>query len=144
MIRLEPTTGLEPVTPSLPRTCAADCATWAPTNLTRFDHKEKALWSGRRDSNPQHRAWKARALPFAPRPLDTLEIELVQGEGFEPPKGTEPAGFTARCIWPLCHPCTASPSLSKSRGAGGGIRTHDLLITSQLLYHLSYTGTLLE
>jgi hypothetical protein len=25
-------------------------------------------------------------------------------------------------------------------GAGSGTRTHDLLITSQLLYQLSYTG----
>ena len=32
------------------------------------------------------------------------------------------------------------PDIKKINGAGDGTRTRDLLITSQLLYQLSYTG----
>jgi hypothetical protein len=35
----------------------------------------------------------------------------------------------------LARCCFSTPPV-----AGGGIRTRDLLITNQLLYHLSYTG----
>ena len=43
-------------------------------------------------------------------------------------------GFTVRPLWPLGNPSTLK------NGAGDGTRTRDLLITSQLLYQLSYTG----
>src|SRR5262245_15108023 len=51
---VEPTTGIEPVTPSLPRTCS----TTEPRGLLPPDE----LWSGKRDSNPRPSAWKADAL----------------------------------------------------------------------------------
>ena len=41
-----------------------------------------------------------------------------------------------RIIYKLSH-----LSLLIKNGAGGKTRTHDLLITNQLLYQLSYTGT---
>src|SRR5881628_2149610 len=41
-------------------------------------------WSGRRDSNPRHPAWKARALPTELLPLKSLSYKrMVEGEGFE-------------------------------------------------------------
>ena len=36
------------------------------------------------------------------------------------------------------------PKLSMLFGAGGVTRTHDLLITNQLLYRLSYTSTFVQ
>lgn len=55
-------------------------------------------WSGKRDSNSRHSAWKADALPTE------LFPHLVQGEGFEPSKAC--AGrFTVCSHWPLGHPC---------------------------------------
>jgi hypothetical protein len=48
------------------------------------------LWSGKRDSNPRPRAWKARALPtelFPPTQEPNTPCEsLVERGGFEPPK----------------------------------------------------------
>src|SRR6516165_4476532 len=56
-------------------------------------------WSGKRDSNPRHSAWKADALPselFPPK-------FLVEGVGFEPTKAR--AGrFTVCSLWPLGYP----------------------------------------
>ena len=48
---IEPMTGFEPVTSSLPRKCST-------TELHRRDQKK----SGKRDSNPRPSAWKADAL----------------------------------------------------------------------------------
>ncbi len=42
-------------------------------------------------------------------------------------------GFTVRPLWPLGNP-------SSFYGASDGTRTRNLLITSQLLYQLSYAG----
>lgn len=57
-------------------------------------------------------------------------------------------GHDARRVYSPVHLATLPPlhhPFSKIHlGAGGGIRTHDLLITSQPLYHLSYTGLLME
>ena len=54
-----------------------------------------SLWSGRRDSNPRHPAWKASALPtellphisFAdsPKPESENQQFMVGARGFEPP-----------------------------------------------------------
>ena len=44
---------------------------------------------------------------------------------------------------PDALPSCATPRYKKINGAGDGTRTRDLLITSQLLYQLSYTGTAL-
>ena len=46
--------------------------------------------------------------------------------------------FTVCPLWPLGN----SPILVCFGGAGGRIRTPDLLITNQLLYRLSYTSVL--
>jgi hypothetical protein len=53
---IEPMTGFEPVTSSLPRKCST-------TEL----HRQK---SGRRDSNPRPSAWKANALSTELLPQD--------------------------------------------------------------------------
>src|SRR6476661_5255149 len=48
-------------------------------------------WSGRRDSNPRHPAWKASALPTELLPLNPLpdaRIGMVEGGGFEPPQAS--------------------------------------------------------
>ena len=57
---------------------------------------------------------------------------VVRG-GFEPPK-------LARQIYSLIPLATREPHLTIFAGAGTKSRTRDLLITSQLLYQLSYTG----
>ena len=62
----------------------------------------------------------------------------VEGGGFEPPKCMH-GRFTVCSLWPLGH---SSKYLSRLGflGAGGGTRTRDLLITSQVLYQLSYAS----
>ena len=59
---------------------------------------------------------------------------MVEGEGFEPSK----AQLTDLQSAPFGH--SGTPPLKSKTGAGDGTRTRDLLITSQLLYQLSYTG----
>ena len=61
------------------------------------------------------------------------------GGGFEPPK-------LARQIYSLIPLATREPhhNFTVSTGAGTRSRTPDLLITSQLLYLLSYTGITVE
>lgn len=107
------------------------------------------MWSGKRDSNSQPSAWKADALaielfpPVCRSPLTVFTcllqpcqlFHLVEGGGFEPPKSHDDR-FTVCSLWPLGN----SPILNF--GAGGRIRTPDLLITNQLLYQLSYTSTI--
>src|SRR5579884_2251469 len=58
-------------------------------------------WSGKRDSNPRPRAWKARALPTELFPLSCpYPSKVVERGGFEPPKAS--AGrFTVCSLWPL-------------------------------------------
>jgi hypothetical protein len=51
----------------------------------------------------------------------------------------EDSGFTVRPIWPLWN-----LPISLNQRAREGTRTHDLLITNQLLYQLSYSGNDLE
>ncbi len=60
---------------------------------------------------------------------------MVVGGGFEPPK-------LARQIYSLIPLATREPHHQGhfANGAGTKSRTRDLLITSQLLYQLSYTG----
>ncbi len=110
-------TGFEPVTSSLPR-----------KHSTPELHRPKVL-SGRRDSNPQHSAWKAEALPIELLPHLTfyqkkaVELQIynycfiqpkekhslslrpllkksVGREGFEPPKSKD-SRFTVCPRWPL-------------------------------------------
>ena len=56
---------------------------------------------------------------------------MVEGEGFEPSKA-EPSDLQSD---PFGH--SGTPPMN---GAGTKSRTRDLLITSQLLYQLSYAG----
>lgn len=56
----------------------------------------------------------------------------MEGEGFEPSKA-KPADLQSAPVDRLGTP-------PKLLGAGSRSRTHDLLITSQLLYQLSYAG----
>ena len=63
---------------------------------------------------------------------------LVEEDGFEPSKA-KPADLQSV---PFGHLGTPPYSVvRKEGGAGGRIRTPDLLITNQLLYQLSYTST---
>ncbi len=66
-------------------------------------------------------------------PLNYAPKIMVEGGGFEPPNPKE------RIYSPSC--LATSLPLQIEDGAGERSRTLDLLITSQLLYQLSYTGT---
>ena len=96
---------------------------------------------------PASSAWKAEVIatiPYPPMPADLasqhplqnkLRLMVVRG-GFEPPK-------LARQIYSLIPLATREPHHNHfiaPTGAGTRSRTQDLLITSQLLYQLSYTG----
>ena len=63
---------------------------------------------------------------------------MVEGDGFEPPN-PEGADLQSAAFSHFATP----PHISEN-GAGDRSRTHDLLITSQLLYQLSYTGKYLK
>jgi hypothetical protein len=60
---------------------------------------------------------------------------MVEGGGFEPPN-PEGADLQSAAFGRFANP----PCEWRRDGAGERIRTPDLLITSQLLYQLSYTG----
>ena len=62
---------------------------------------------------------------------------MVEEDGFEPSKA-KPADLQSV---PFGHLGTPPYSICGKGGAGGRIRTPDLLITNQLLYRLSYTST---
>ena len=63
---------------------------------------------------------------------------MVEEDGFEPSKA-KPADLQSV---PFGHLGTPPYSVGRKKGgAGGRIRTPDLLITNQLLYQLSYTST---
>lgn len=78
---------------------------------------------------PSRLAWKARALPLS------YTRKFGGGRRIRTFEGAA-NGFTVRPLWPLGNP---SWSLN---GAGDGTRTRNLLITSQLLFQLSYTSLL--
>ena len=64
---------------------------------------------------------------------DGVTVFLVEEGGFEPPKSVTTDLQSA--------PFGRSGTPPYSIGAGGRIRTPDLLITNQLLYQLSYTSS---
>ena len=65
---------------------------------------------------------------------------MVEGGGFEPPKSSDDR-FTVCSLWPLGNPSRRRLFLTYFLlGAGDGTRTRNLLITSQLLYQLSYAS----
>ncbi len=111
-------------------------------------------WSGRRGSNSRHAAWKAAALPTELLPhvgMYTTSFEVKYGgerriRTFETfVAELQSAPFDRSGISPLSHlfQCHSFNSTSRLSGAGTRIRTVDLLITSQLLYQLSYAGSFL-
>ena len=144
--KMEPTTGIEPVNLFLTkealyrlsyvgRKCNLVMVTPEPCSRKRFNKKVKALaWSGRRDSNSRHPAWKAGALPTELLPLACLSnktcslhptyMVVVVGGGFEPPKAW-PADLQSA---PFDH--SGTPPFFVF-GASGGTRTPDPLITNQ-------------
>ena len=64
--------------------------------------------------------------------------DVVEEDGFEPSKA-KPADLQSV---PFGHLGTPPYEVAKEKGgAGGRIRTPDLLITNQLLYQLSYTSS---
>ena len=69
-------------------------------------------------------------------------LHSMERGGFEPPKAN--AGrFTVCSLWPLGHLSEPRQGIGANEllhGADGRSRTDDLLITSQLLYLLSYIG----
>jgi hypothetical protein len=78
---------------------------------------------------------KVSRRPWWFRTADTLDrysskaIRVVLGEGFEPPKAQ------GRLIYSQMRLTTSLSQHIHFNGANGGIRTHDLLFTKQLLYH---------
>ena len=90
------------------------------------------------------RLCRATGAAFTPAPLrirprrrktatpDGVTVFLVEEGGFEPPKSVTTDLQSA--------PFGRSGTPPYSIGAGGRIRTPDLLITNQLLYQLSYTS----
>jgi hypothetical protein len=102
----EPTTGIEPVTSSLPRKhSTAELSRQKIKKITNEQTFVIFLWSGRRGSNSRHSAWKADALPtellpqflfpknvgkrFANAINKTSSKKSVGRAGFEPAKFTQ-------------------------------------------------------
>ena len=79
---------------------------------------------------------KLTTSPIELHPLEN-HIYLVEGGGFEPPKA-EPSDLQSD---PFDRSGTP-PLIYFFIGAGTRIRTRDLLITSQLLYQLSYASNI--
>ncbi len=114
-------------------------------------------WSGRRGSNSRPSAWKADALPIELLPhhrkflkpiLPSQKIiqaltpkKTFGGEGRIRTFEGNASRFTVCPVWPLRYLSAVNPQPKKAIGAGNGTRTRNLLITSQLLYQLSYAST---
>ena len=122
--------GIEPMTSSLPRMRST-------TELRRLVQAATRTWSGRRDSNPQHLAWKASALPLRyARPVcDALEYWvrpvsassrlfqiLVLGEGFEPSQSLSPPGLQPGAINHSTTPALHRTRLKPARLSRGSIQ----------------------
>jgi hypothetical protein len=76
----------------------------------------------------------------------SYQFLVVDGVGFEPTNFVEDqiyslAPLTTRPPVHYLRPASFDTKrYNKNSGAGGGSRTHDLLITNQLLYQLSYAS----
>ncbi len=91
------------------------------------------VWCWHQESNPGPTDYKSVALPAELYQHIKLLGYVVEEDGFEPSKAIANR-FTVCPLWPLGN--------SSTYGAGTRNRTRDLLITSQLLYLLSYTSIL--
>ena len=106
--------GIEPMTSSLPRKRSTSELHW----LTK---------SGRRGSNPRPSAWKADALPTELLPHYVLKIKKSGESRIRTYEGVRQQIYSLPQLATL-----VSPQFSPR--ADGGIRTHDQLITNQLLW----------
>ena len=115
---------------------------------TRPGSASGRVWSGRRDSNPRHPAWKARALPLSysrSRHCRTLRW-VVEGGGFEPPKASptdlQSVPFDRSGTPPSVRNAAAGRAqpAAEHEQAGEGTRTPNHLITNEMLYQLSYAS----
>ncbi len=97
-----------------------------------LSYTRKKRWSGKRDSNSRPPPWQGGAL------ATELLPHMVDESGFEPLK----AKLTDLQSVPFGQLGYSSilKTLVKINGAGDRTWTHNLLITSQLLYRLSYTS----
>ena len=113
------------------------------------------MWSGRRGSNSRHSAWKAEALPTELLPL-MMELIISQSTKTDhvvtinTQISYTPLFFwwwgedlnlrrLSRQIYSLIPLTTREPHQILS-GADTPNRTEDILITSEMLYQLSYIG----
>ncbi len=153
---MEPLTGIEPVTSSLPRRCSTA-------------ELQGPKWSGKRDSNPRPSAWKADALPTELFPRWVWAGAALVQDGREgqclrrrngggrwirttvgvEPTGLQPVPFGRSGIPPELLPARLAtrfeglcPPLRWRWVAGGGNRTRNLLLTKQLLCRLSHASRL--
>ena len=98
------------------RTHLSSLEGWSITDI-RYPH----MWSGRRDSNPQHPPWQGGALPLS----HFRKFGADEGSRTPTPKALDPK---------------SSASANFATSAFGGLpgnRTPDTLIKSQVLYRLS-------
>ena len=119
---MELVTGIEPVTLSLPRIRSADWATpaqWTFTSLWFYGCGDRTWTCDLRVMSPTSYQLLHPAMNGGGRRIRTFEVEDGR--------------FTVCSLWPLGNP-------SKNNGAGDRNWTHNLLITSQLLYLLSYAS----
>ncbi len=88
----------------------------------RYPSPFAGFWSGRSGSNRRPTVWKTVTLP-----LSYTRLTFLAGKPGLEPRLTESESAVL--------PIKLFPN-----GAGSRSRTHDLLITSELLYRLSYAG----
>ena len=135
--------------------------------IPNFELRSESL-SGRRDSNPRPTAWKAVTLPTELLPQDISDARFSICDRIATTHHFKSAIRNRQSKIPLwagkdsnlrrrmpsdlqsdafnhfatCPSHCTSRATNFSRRAGGRIRTVDLLITSQLLFHLSYASAL--
>ena len=109
--------------------CLAENQETSPAS--RRDRVELVLvffWSGRRDSNPHPGAWKAWTLPLSYARMVFVRLgsprSVIAGRFLVEPVGVEPTLFGVR------HRCLSVGP--RPHGDVGGIRTHVLLVESQV------------
>ena len=114
-----------------------------------------SAWSGKRDSNPRPSAWKADALAVELFPQKRWWTGVDSNHRSQLATGLQPAPFSCSGArprvapfitlnpTPLPAPIPSTNSRPLLAGAGDGTRTHNLLITNQLLCQLSYASQVL-
>ena len=99
--------------------------------ITHFTAVSSTLMERVAGIEPASSAWKAEVIAIIPYPLEIGGGRWIRTtEAYASDLQSDPFG----------HSGTPPHSSVKANGAGTRSRTPDLLITSQLLYRLSYTG----